>query len=186
MRELPPGAVVYYEDACFHEPTFSQRVRDALLDVIHVYGLNEDEMQAHLGHPVDLLSVSEVKRALTLLRALIPASTLVVHTRYWAAAVGEGAGEYAGPLNDGIVIASARYTYGDDYADEHVELIRSRPRRIEALEFAAALESRMGGVVRCLPSFNLDVAEPTTIGLGDTFVGGFLAAVCRKGTTGWA
>jgi ADP-dependent phosphofructokinase/glucokinase len=45
--------------------------------------------------------------------------------------------------------------------------------------FAAALEDRMGGVVRCLPGFRLDVAEPTTIGLGDAFVGGFLAAVAR-------
>ena len=80
------------------------------------------------------------------------------------------------------MIASARYSYGDEYADQHIELIRSRPRRTEAVEFAAALESRMGGVLRCVPSFNLDVAEPTTIGLGDTFVGGFLAAVFQQGT----
>ncbi|HEV8526357.1 MAG TPA: hypothetical protein VGS60_02235, partial [Actinomycetes bacterium] len=185
MRQLPPEAVVYYEDAGFHEPAFSQRVRNALLEVIDVYGLNEDEMQSHLGNAVNLLSVTEVERALTLLQALIPAPTLVVHTKYWAAALGQGAGEYAGPLNDAIVIASTRYSYGDEYTDQHVELIRSRPRRTEALEFAAALEGRMGGVVRCLPGFNLDVAEPTTIGLGDTFVGGFLAAVSQKKAASW-
>lgn len=39
----------------------------------------------------------------------------------------------------------------------------------------------MGAVVRCLPGFDLDVAEPTTIGLGDTFVDGFLAAVSKRG-----
>jgi ADP-dependent phosphofructokinase/glucokinase len=38
----------------------------------------------------------------------------------------------------------------------------------------------MGGTVRCIPSFALDVENPTTVGLGDTFVGGFLAAVARK------
>jgi ADP-dependent phosphofructokinase/glucokinase len=43
----------------------------------------------------------------------------------------------------------------------------------------------MGRVVRCLPGFELDVAEPTTIGLGDTFVGGFLAAVSRSRATPW-
>jgi ADP-dependent phosphofructokinase/glucokinase len=43
----------------------------------------------------------------------------------------------------------------------------------------------MGEVVRCLPGFNLDVAEPTTIGLGDTFVGGFLAAVSQKNASLW-
>jgi ADP-dependent phosphofructokinase/glucokinase len=180
MRQLPTEAVVYYEDAGFHQPVFSHRVRNALLEVIDVYGLNEDEMQSYLGHPVDLLSVTEVERALKSLQALIPAPTLVVHTKYWSAAVGEGAGEYAEPLNDGIVIASTRYSYGDEYSDQHYELMRSRARRAEALEFAAALQGRMGGLVRCLPGFHLDVAEPTTIGLGDTFVGGFLAAVAEK------
>jgi ADP-dependent phosphofructokinase/glucokinase len=185
MQQLSSEAVVYYEDAGYHEPAFSQLVRNALLEVIDVYGLNEDEMQSHLGHTLDLLSVTEVERALTLLQALIPAPTLVVHTKYWAAALGEGAGEYAGPLNDAIAIASTRYSYGDEYTDQQVELIRSRPRRTEAVKFAAALEGRMGGVVRCLPGFKLDVAEPTTIGLGDTFVGAFLAAVSQKQAASW-
>lgn len=185
MQQLPPGALVYYEDAGFHEPAFSQRVRDALLGVIDVYGLNEDEMQSYLGRAVDLLSVTDVARALTSLAALIPAPTLVVHTKYWSAAFGAGAGEYAGPVNEGIVIASTRYCYGDEYTGLHYELMQSRPRRSEARDFAAALEGRMGAVVRCVPGFDLDVAEPTTIGLGDTFVGGFLAAVSRKKATSW-
>jgi hypothetical protein len=179
MRHLPAEAVVYYEDAGFHEPGFSQRVRDALLEVITVYGLNEDEMQSYLGRAVDLLSVADVAQALGSLRSLIPAPTLVVHTKYWSAALGEGAGGYAGPLDEGIVTASIRYSHGDEYTSQHYERLRDRPRRAEAVEFAAALESRMGGVVRCLPGFRLDAAEPTTIGLGDAFVGGFLAAVER-------
>jgi ADP-dependent phosphofructokinase/glucokinase len=183
MRQLPAEAVVYYEDAGFHEPGLSQRVRDALLDVIDVYGLNEDEMQSHLGYAVDLLSVTEVARALESLRALIPVATLVVHTKYWSAAFGERAGEYAEPLNEGIVIASTRYCHGDEYTNHQYELMQSRPRRTESVEFAAALEGRMGGVVRCLPGFDLDVAAPTTIGLGDAFVGGFLAAVSQGGSS---
>jgi ADP-dependent phosphofructokinase/glucokinase len=173
MRQLPAGAVVYYEDAGFHEPGFSQRVRDALLDAITVYGLNEDEMQSYLGRTVDLLSAAEVARALESLRALIPVPTLVVHTKYWSAAYGEGAGRYAEALDEGIVVASTRYGASD------YELMRLGPRRPEAVEFAAALEGRTGGVARCVPGFHLDVAEPTTIGLGDAFVGGFLAAVER-------
>ena len=38
----------------------------------------------------------------------------------------------------------------------------------------------MGDSVRCVPGFALDVANPTTVGLGDTFVGGFLAATAQK------
>ncbi|MDX3104771.1 hypothetical protein [Nonomuraea angiospora] len=152
---------------------------DALLEVIDVYGLNEDEMQSHLGYAVNLLSVTEVARALESLQALIPVTTLVVHTKYWSAAFSERAGEYAQPLNEGIVIASTRYCHGDEYTNHHYELMQNRPRRTESVEFAAALERRMGKVVRCLPGFELDVAAPTTVGLGDAFVGGFLAAVSR-------
>ncbi|RSM64221.1 hypothetical protein DMB66_20110 [Actinoplanes sp. ATCC 53533] len=181
MRQLPAEAVVYYEDAGFHEPGLSQRVRDALLEVIDVYGLNEDEMQSHLGYAVDLLSVAEVAPALESLRARIPVPTLVVHTKYWSAAFGAGAGGYAGPLDEGIVIASTRYRHGDEHTDQDYELMRNGPRRTEAVEFAAALEARMGEAVRCLPGIRLDVAEPTTVGLGDAFVGGFLAALSRGG-----
>jgi ADP-dependent phosphofructokinase/glucokinase len=179
MRQLSPEAVVYYEDAGFHQPEFSRRVRAALLDDIDVYGLNEDEMRAHLGHPVDLLSVPAVAAALTSLRTVIPVSTLVVHTKYWSAAVGRRAGEYARALDDGIVIASTRYRHGDGYDDAQYAAMLLLPRRAAAGVFAAALEARMGTVVRCVPGFRLDVAEPTTVGLGDTFVGGFLAAIAR-------
>jgi sugar/nucleoside kinase (ribokinase family) len=32
-----------------------------------------------------------------------------------------------------------------------------------------------------VPGFALDVQDPTTVGLGDTFVGGFLAAIASSG-----
>ena len=183
MRQLPPDALVYYEDAVYHEPELGLRVRDALLDVVGVFGLNEDEMQAHLGSAVDLLSADDVASALASLRALIPVATLVVHTKYWAAAVGRSARRFADPLNEGIVVASTRYSHGDRYPQREYELMRSRPRRPEAVEFAAGLESRMGEAVRCVPGLRLDVAEPTTVGLGDAFVGGFLAALARGDLT---
>lgn len=179
MRQLPPGAVTYFEDAAYHEPGFSRRVRDALLDRIDVYGMNEDEMQSYLGHPVDLLSAPEVADALTALHTIVPAPTLVLHTKYWAAAFGPRAGEYADALDTGTVLAATRYRHGDDFTDEDVERMRGRPRRPESVAFAAALHARTSGV-RCVPGFALDVARPTTVGLGDTFVGGFLAALARK------
>jgi len=179
MRQLPPGAVTYFEDAAYHEPAFSRRVRDALLDAIDVYGLNEDEMQAYLGRPVDLLSASEVAAALTAVRALIPVPTLVLHTKYWAVAAGVRAAEFAGALDTGTLMAATRYCHGDDFTDDDVERLRRQPRRAESVAFAAALHERAGDV-HCVPGFALDVENPTTVGLGDTFVGGFLAAVARE------
>jgi ADP-specific Phosphofructokinase/Glucokinase conserved region len=185
MQQLPPGALVYYEDAAFHLPGFRGRVRTALLDLISIYGLNEDEMQVDLGHSVNLLSVTEVEHALRSLQALIAAPTLVLHTKYWSLAFGEAAGEYAEALLNGILIASTRYCFGDDYSDEQYEVTRGLPVRPEALAFATALEARMGAVIRCIPGFMPDVSQPTTIGLGDSFVGGFLAALVRRRTASW-
>jgi ADP-dependent phosphofructokinase/glucokinase len=177
MRQLPPDAVTYFEDAAYHEPGFSRRVRDALLDAIDVYGLNEDEMQSYLGHPVDLLSAAEVAEALTAVHALLPVPTLVLHTKYWAVALGERADSFAEALDTGTTMAATRYAHGDDFTDEDVDRLRRQPRRPESIAFAVALRSRMGDTVHCVPAFALDVESPTTVGLGDTFVGGVLAAL---------
>ncbi|HEX9999264.1 MAG TPA: ADP-dependent glucokinase/phosphofructokinase [Actinoplanes sp.] len=182
MRQLPPGAVTYFEDAAYHEPAFSHLVRDALLDAIDVYGMNEDELQSYLGYPVDLLSPPAVADALTAVRALITVPTLVLHTKYWAATLGGdyGGTDYGDALDTGIVMAATRYRHGDDFTDVDVAQMRRQPRRPESVAFAAALRERLGTDVRCVPAFALDVENPTTVGLGDTFVGGFLAAVTRR------
>ncbi|MEV6344322.1 ADP-dependent glucokinase/phosphofructokinase [Actinoplanes sp. NPDC051851] len=182
MRRLPPTAVTYFEDAAYHEPAFSHRVRAALLGAIDVYGLNEDEMQAYLGRPVDLLAPDDVATALAELHAFIPVPTLVVHTKYWALALGSG--DYTAALDTGTVMAATRYCHGDDFTDADIAALRDRPRRAESVTFAEALHARTGGAVRCVPGFALDVAHPTTVGLGDTFVGGFLAALALSGEEG--
>lgn len=50
-------------------------------------------------------------------------------------------------------------------------------RRRESSAFAEALHSLLGDLVCCVPGFVLDAPDPTTVGLGDTFVGGFLTSV---------
>ncbi|GAA1608679.1 ADP-dependent glucokinase/phosphofructokinase [Actinoplanes couchii] len=180
MLHLPAGAVTYFEDAAYHEPAFSSRVRSALLDTIDVYGLNEDEMQNHLGRTVDLLSPTDIADALAELSTLIPAPTLVLHTKYWALAYGDHAVTWAIALDLGTVTAAVRYGHGDDFTDADVAELRSRPRRSASVTFAADLEQLLGSRVHCVPAFALDVRNPTTVGLGDTFVGGFLTAVARS------
>lgn len=177
MKRLPADAIVYFEDAAFHEPRFSGPVRAALQDRIDVYGLNEDELQTHLGRPVDLLSAAEVADALAELRKIIPVPTLILHTAYWALASGERAGSFGPALDRGILTASTRYAHGDDFTDDQLTQLRSQPGRSDAVRFAEELRQRIGDLACCRPAFDLNVATPTTIGLGDTFVGGLLTAL---------
>jgi ADP-dependent phosphofructokinase/glucokinase len=180
MSTLPPDSVVFYEDAGYHVAGMSERVRAELTELIDVHSMNEDEMQAYLGRSLDLLDPDEMQAALAELHALIPARTLVVHTRYWALAIGEGVAGQAAGLQGGITMAGTRYRHGDAFTAEDYAALERSPRHGGGVAFAAGLSDRMGDAVCCIAAFDLDVERPTTIGLGDTFVGGYLAAMTRK------
>jgi len=65
---------------------------------------------------------------------------------------------------------------GDGHdADDYAETLGFE-QHAGGVEFATAIESRFPGTAVCVPAYVLDTATPTTIGLGDSFVGGFLAA----------
>lgn len=178
MRALPADALVMFEDAGFHVPAFSARVRDEMAGLVDVYSLNEDEMQAYLGRQVDLLDPLTVATAVGELRALVPARTLVVHTQHWALAQGERGAALGPALRGGIVMASTRYRLGDgftagDYADT-----AAMPPGETAAKVATEVARLLGPDATVVPALDLSaVPTPTTIGLGDTFVGGFLAAL---------
>ncbi|MCC4248730.1 MULTISPECIES: ADP-dependent glucokinase/phosphofructokinase [Microbacterium] len=175
MERLPPTALVYYEDAGFYERALAGAVRRRLLDRIDVYGMNEDELQEYLGRTVDLLAPDEVAVALAEVHALIPAPALVVHTKFWAIAVGPSAGRHRAGLESAVRTAATRYRVGDACTAADLHETGRLPRHTGGGEVVAEVERRMpsAGVA----AYVVDVAHPTTIGLGDTFVGGFLAAV---------
>ncbi|MFJ4037277.1 ADP-dependent glucokinase/phosphofructokinase [Microbacterium sp. NPDC090007] len=175
MRRLPTEALVYYEDAGFYRRELSVRVRRRLLDRIDVYGMNEDELQEYLDRPVDLLAPDDVVAALAEVHRIIPARALVVHTKYWAIAVGPAAARHRVALESAVRTAATRYRLGDACTAGDLDETARLPRHEGGRAVVSAVE-------RVLPSAGVaahvvDTAHPTTIGLGDTFVGGFLAAV---------
>jgi ADP-dependent phosphofructokinase/glucokinase len=46
MQALSDDAVVFFEDAGYHIPSLSIRVRDELIGLIDVYSMNEEELQS--------------------------------------------------------------------------------------------------------------------------------------------
>lgn len=185
LDRLPPGGFVYFEDAGYHLPALRADVRDALAGRVDVWAMNEDELQQWTGRTVDLLDPDDVAKALGDLRAVVPARTLVVHTRYWALATGDAAPGLRTALRGGIDMASTRYLHGDDFTAADYDVTGARDPGPLGARFAPQVEARGGDVlvapVVCEPAYDLDdVARPTTIGLGDTFVGGFLAALAAR------
>src|SRR6266498_1272558 len=83
MEKLPTEALVYYEDAGFYDPSLGKLIQETLADRIHIYSLNEDELQVHVGRKLDLLNAFQIKEALVELQRLIPVPLIVVHSMYW-------------------------------------------------------------------------------------------------------
>ncbi|WP_136586028.1 ADP-dependent glucokinase/phosphofructokinase [Microbacterium hydrothermale] len=175
MERLPAEALVYYEDAGFYRRELSAVVRARLLSRIDVYGMNEDELQEYLGRAVDLLDPDDVVAALAEAHELIPAPALVVHTKYWAIAVGPRAAIHRAALDSAVRTAAARYRWGDACTAAHLDDTARLARHAGGAAVVAAAERRLPAIG--VAAHVVDTPHPTTIGLGDTFVGGFLAAV---------
>jgi ADP-dependent phosphofructokinase/glucokinase len=180
LSRLPAGALVIYEDAGFHVPELSDLVRDRLLDAVDLYGMNEDEMQAYLGLPVDLLDAEAMVDHLAALHRRMPARTLMVHTGRWALAYGPDAARWRAPLAGGVAMAGARYALGDGFSPAEHAAVAAGPVQAGAARFATRLTGLLGPQVAVVPALDLQVARPTTIGLGDTFIGGLVAELVRE------
>jgi ADP-dependent phosphofructokinase/glucokinase len=177
LKPLAGRVRIFFEDAGYHHPQMSRIVRDYLLRYIDIYSLNEDEFEGYLGHPVSWTDAAAVSKALEEFHAMVPAGILVVHTRYWALAYGTNAVDYKKALTGGITLATTRFRFGDDFTREDYEETGKLPAEEPGSVFAAAIQAVLGNRVCCVPSFSVLEKDVTTIGLGDTFVGGFLPAL---------
>lgn len=180
MNALPGDAVVFYEDAGFYNPSFSELIQRTLAHRITIYSLNEDELQAHVGRKVDLLDPAGVKEALAELHARFPVPVIVVHSMYWALAYGENARRVAKALKGGVTMATTRFRHGDDFTPEDYRHTENLAPNAAGARFSAALEQLLDGRVSCVPVALVEQSNATTIGLGDAFVGGFLPALLPK------
>ncbi|MEL7974322.1 ADP-dependent glucokinase/phosphofructokinase [Isoptericola sp. F-RaC21] len=171
-------SLVYFEDAGYHVHEFSARVRDALAGAVDVWAMNEDELQGWLGRDVDLLDAGGVAAALYELAEIVPSRVRMVHTKHWAIAHGDGAADLRAALRGGITMAAARYVHGDVFTVRELEAMRAESPGPKAAAFAERLADVDPDLV-CEAALSLAAPSPTTIGLGDTFVGGVLTELAR-------
>lgn len=177
MKHMPKDVSVFYEDAGFHKPELSNLVRERLLSYIDIYSMNEDELQSYLGRKIDLLDPKQMKKALEDIRKLIPAKTLVLHTQYYALAYGENAKNYEEALRAAILMAGTRFCFGDDFTRDDYNAVTQYALQESGTAFAEYISKLMKDELCCLACIQADERKATTIGLGDSFVGGFLPAL---------
>lgn len=182
IGRLPARSVVVFEDAGYHLPELSDVIVEELAPHVDLYGMNEDELQSHVGRDLDLDDPAAVVAALEQVAQGIVGPTLMVHTAQWALAYGPDAARYSDALESGIALAGTRYLVGDALDAAAVARTRALPLRAEGVRFAAEIERLLGDRIVCRPTYVLETDDPTTIGLGDTFVGGVVAALVQLGS----
>jgi len=175
MDHLPENALIYYEDAAFYRPDFAEIVRSRLLPRISVYSCNEDELQTLLGRKVELLNAHAVATALLEAHTLIPASVLVVHSSYWAFAIGDSAANYRDCLASAVQMAGTRYRIGDGHSASDFANTAKFPWHPGGAKVVEQVQKMVS--VQGMPAYLVDTPAAATVGLGDSFVGGFLAAL---------
>jgi ADP-dependent phosphofructokinase/glucokinase len=152
-------------------------LQERLADRIHIYSLNEDELQGHVGRRLDLLNAFQIEEALVELRKRVPVPWIVVHSMYWALAYGQNAGGLLKALKGGVTMGTTRFCCGDDFTAEDYQEIERLPPNPEGEDFARELKKRLGDRICCVPVAHAEGPNATTVGLGDAFVGGFLPAL---------
>ena len=180
-KYVGPRTEVYYEDSCPPRGISEghTEIWRTVASNISIFGLNEDELQNHIGRKINLLNADEVVEALKDLERLIPCKNYVLHTKYYALAYGANAQRYRDSLVSGIALATTRLVHGDYYGSNEVKEIMSRPADPNGRQFTEAMDKLANGIVT-MPSFLVTEKNVTTIGLGDAFVGGFLAKLSEK------
>ena len=176
LARLPSDAIVFCEDGGFYDPRFRRQIQDSLGERVDIWSMNEDEFQEQVGRRISMNKGDEVVAALDSLHRRIRARTLLLHTQYYAMALGGGAGRYGYALRMGVTAATTRYCHGDHWGEAELREMRSRHPSDKNAGFAEGISESMADAV-CVPVPHVERRNPTTIGLGDAFVGGFMAAL---------
>lgn len=168
---------IFFEDAGYHIAGFASTVRREVARRVSVYSMNEDELQELLGRRVALLDGEDVGTALSAVHKLLDARNTLVHTQHWAALVGPDATDLQSALEMGVLFAATRFRVGDAFSRAAVEETKSWPSSALPADFIHALSAVIKDPIAFKLGFSIDIKESTTIGLGDTFAGGFIYAI---------
>ena len=171
-----PGSLAFYEDAGYHVPGAARGVRARLAPFVDVVSLNDEELAAVAGAVLDLEDPEAVHAAVSDLARSLGVRTLVVHSGRWALAHGEVDEVVRDGLRTGVSLATSRYLHGAAATRRTAEKVLGHAVPDGLGRFAARLTTLGAGRTVVVPVPPVEPATPTTIGLGDTFVGGFLAA----------
>ena len=176
IRQLPADCTILMEDGCFEHPAIRAIVTEVIASHLRIFSMNEDELQDRFGRRIDILNPHAVAEAVTAVAEQIHVPCLICHSAFWALAFGSNPLARKDALQGGIDMASTRFRCGDRFSLEDYRKTSRLRRCTEGVDFSAKITRILGADrVCCIAGWDLQfVSAPTTIGLGDAFIGGML------------
>jgi ADP-dependent phosphofructokinase/glucokinase len=113
-----------------------------------------------------------VYKAIEIFQRKYRVNCLVIHSKDWALAAGTLTQKIKDGLIAGVTMANTRFRLGDDITINDYFETHNLPVNVEAQGFSEEIMKQKH--VFCIPS-NVVQEAVATVGLGDSFVGGFLS-----------
>lgn len=173
LLKLRDDIPIVYEDAGFHDDSMRALVNSYTKIFASIHSLNEEEAQLYVGQAVNWSDPVEVGNAVLRLKELLGARTVCVHTAQYSATYGEHADLVCRAAMVGHQMASTRFSYGDSFTYDDYVRVSSAAMTDVGTQLARSRSLSERGI-KIAPSRTITVARPTTIGLGDSFIGGMM------------
>jgi ADP-dependent phosphofructokinase/glucokinase len=122
-----------------------------------------------------------VRSAVLDVHAQVHIPLLVLHTKYFAIAHGRDAHSFKHALSQGVAVAGARYAHGDEATKAEIQRLAADGERGRVGTLVVSVIEQRDSEFAGAPALELaNVAWPTTVGLGDAFIGGAIAALLEN------
>ena len=181
LKSMSNKSYSFYEDGCYHYEEVSKVVREFTYNNAYICSMNEDEFLYFTRNLKFKNNPNVLLKQLMNFYETYKTKLLVIHTSNWSLVYGENARKYKECLENAILIATGRMIHGDNLKRSNLKNINKEfTYNKKSNEFSYIVNKKGGNMVYCLPSYNINIKNQTTIGLGDFFVGGFLAKLVNK------
>ena len=178
LKEKNPDCLIYLECAHYFSPQVRSVLFGALIEVIDVLGINEEELSdltRELGQEADIASPEGILQGLALLMRHYPTKAIIMHTKDYAMFFGKelpGCSVELGLTMGNLMAATRARTGRYGSAEDCRETIRQLPISEKGLLFAQTVPERYEGFRCCVVPARYMERPAFTIGLGDTFTAG--------------
>ena len=168
----------FYEHAGYHNLRIERLVRDFIFPKVNFFSMNEHEFAGIIESYEFIENPEFLVNSLISLRTRYKFDKILIHTSRWSLLFGNESTKFKDCLQNAISISSARMIFGDylNFTD-YSNVGNSLEIENKSLEFSKYFNCIGESDFCCLPSYKITSENPTTIGLGDFFVAGFISSL---------